>query len=83
MYSFFLPFSHTKWGRYNMYDKDHHVVIKIRRFFLQPAACLMSTLLETGVCANDCKCSRDGMHGGARGNKFWSPILRLTFANVA
>jgi hypothetical protein len=27
--------------------------------FLRPAACLTSTLLETGVDANDCKCSRD------------------------
>jgi hypothetical protein len=33
----------------------HHVVIKIRQLFLRPAACLTSTLLETGVCANDCK----------------------------
>jgi hypothetical protein len=30
----------------------HHVVIKIRQLFLQPAACLTSTLLETGVTAN-------------------------------
>jgi hypothetical protein len=27
----------------------HHVVIKIRQLFLRPAACLTSTLLETGV----------------------------------
>jgi hypothetical protein len=37
----------------------HHVVIKIRSLFLRPAACLTSTLLETGVDANDCKYSRD------------------------
>jgi hypothetical protein len=37
----------------------HHVVIKIRYLFLRPAACMTSTLLETGVGANDCKCSRD------------------------
>jgi hypothetical protein len=37
----------------------HHVVIKIRQLFLRPAACLTSTLLETGVSANDCKCSRN------------------------
>jgi hypothetical protein len=37
----------------------HHVVIEIRQLVLRPAACLMSTLLETGVGANDCKCSRD------------------------
>jgi hypothetical protein len=36
-------------------------VIKIRQLFLRPAACLTSTLLETGVGANDCKCSR-GQH---------------------
>jgi hypothetical protein len=35
----------------------HHVT-KIRQLFLRPAACLMSTL-ETGVGANNCKCSRD------------------------
>jgi hypothetical protein len=28
-----------------------HVVIKIRQLFLRPAACLTSTLLETGVGA--------------------------------
>jgi hypothetical protein len=27
----------------------HHVVIKIRQLFLRPAACLTSTLLETGI----------------------------------
>jgi hypothetical protein len=37
----------------------HDVVIKIRQLFLRPAACLTSTLLETGVGANDCKCSQD------------------------
>jgi hypothetical protein len=37
----------------------HHVVIKIRHLFWRMAACLTSTLLETGVDANDCKCSRD------------------------
>jgi hypothetical protein len=36
----------------------HHVVIKIRQLFLRPAACLTLTLLQTGVGANDCKCSR-------------------------
>jgi hypothetical protein len=34
------------------YDKDSAI-------FLRPAACLTSTLLENGVGANDCKCSRD------------------------
>jgi hypothetical protein len=33
--------------------------MKIRQLFLRPAACLTSTLLETGVGANDCKCSRE------------------------
>jgi hypothetical protein len=46
----------TKWRQYNMfsicYDKDSAFI------FLRPAACLTSTL-ETGVDANDCKCSRD------------------------
>jgi serine/threonine protein kinase len=37
----------------------HHIVIKIHQLFLSPAACLMPTLFETGVSANDCKCSRD------------------------
>jgi hypothetical protein len=37
----------------------HHVVIKIRQFFLRLAACLTSTLFETKVGGNDCKCSRD------------------------
>jgi hypothetical protein len=37
----------------------HHVVIKIRQLFLRPSFCLTSTLLETGVGANDCKCSWD------------------------
>jgi hypothetical protein len=32
---------------------------KIWQLFLRPAACLTSALLETGVGANDCKCSRD------------------------
>jgi hypothetical protein len=36
----------------------HHIVIKIRHIDLRPAACLTSTLLETGVDANDCNCSR-------------------------
>jgi hypothetical protein len=73
-----------------------------------------STLLETGVDANDCKCSREACltsnlletgvdatnvtttnaagtnsltclpkHGGARDDKFWSPIQRLTSTNDA
>jgi hypothetical protein len=57
--NFFFPFSYsypTKWGRYNIFlsccDKDS-------AFFLRPAACLTSTLLETGVDANDCKYNRD------------------------
>jgi hypothetical protein len=65
----------------------HHVVIKTRQLFL-PAACLTSTLLETGVGANDCKCNRDqrpnvSKHGGAWNNKFWPPILWLTNENIA
>jgi hypothetical protein len=51
---FFLPFSHSK---YNVFS--HPVVITIRQLFLRPAACLTSTLLETRVGADDCKCSRD------------------------
>jgi hypothetical protein len=43
------------WGWYNMFssccDKDSA--------FIFTTACLTSTLLETGVDANDCKCSRD------------------------
>jgi CRISPR-associated Cas5-like protein len=55
----------------------------IRQLFLRPAACLTSTLFETGVDVNDCKCSRDQRlsllkHGGARDNIFWLPILWLT-----
>jgi hypothetical protein len=34
-------------------------VIQIRQLFKRPAACLTSNLLETGVGANDCKCSRN------------------------
>jgi hypothetical protein len=34
-------------------DKDSAII------FLRPAACLTSTLLETGVGANDCKCNWD------------------------
>jgi hypothetical protein len=37
----------------------NHVVLKIRQLILRPAAYLTSTRLETGVDANDCKCSRD------------------------
>jgi hypothetical protein len=37
----------------------YFVVIKILHLFLRPAACLTSTLLETGVHANDSKCSQD------------------------
>jgi hypothetical protein len=37
----------------------HHIVIKIQQLVLRPAACLTSSLLEIGVGANDCKCSRD------------------------
>jgi hypothetical protein len=32
----------------------HYVVIKIRQLFLRSAACLTSTLLESGMDANDC-----------------------------
>jgi hypothetical protein len=56
-YSFFSYPNPAKWGWYNMLL--YHVVIKIRQLFLQPAAFFTSTLLETGVGANDCKCSRD------------------------
>jgi hypothetical protein len=64
----------------------HHVVIKIRQLFLRRAACMTSTLHETGVGANDCKCSRDCLtYLPNKGvwPKFWSPILWLTFVNVA
>jgi hypothetical protein len=37
----------------------HHVVIKIRQSLPRPAARPTSTLLETGVVTDDCKCSRD------------------------
>jgi hypothetical protein len=37
----------------------HHVLVKIQQLFLRPTACLTSTLLGTGVGANDYKCSRD------------------------
>jgi hypothetical protein len=40
-------------GRQNV---RHHVVIKIRELFLQPAACLTSTLLETGVATSAYYC---------------------------
>jgi hypothetical protein len=46
----------TKWGRYNLFSS---CCDKIRQLFLRPAACLTSTLLETGVDANDFKFSRD------------------------
>jgi hypothetical protein len=52
----------------------HHVMIKIRKLFLRSAACLTSTLLETGVGANDCNCSCTNSltclpkHGGIRGH---------------
>jgi hypothetical protein len=37
----------------------HRVVIKIRQLFLRPATSMTSTLLKSGVGANDCKCSWD------------------------
>jgi hypothetical protein len=37
----------------------YRVVIKIRHLFLRPAACLTSTLLESRVDTNDCKCILD------------------------
>jgi hypothetical protein len=43
----------TKWEQHVF----HHVVIKIWQLFLRLVAYLMSTLLETGVGANDCKCN--------------------------
>jgi hypothetical protein len=48
--SFSYPYP-TKWGRLVRTTCFHHVVIKIRHLFLRPAACLTSTLLETGVDA--------------------------------
>jgi hypothetical protein len=36
----------------------HYVVIKNRQLFLR-TTCLTSTFLETGMGANDCKCSQD------------------------
>jgi hypothetical protein len=58
----------------------HHVVIKIRQLFLRPAACLTSTLHETGVNAKDCKCSREehNVPSEARRSSRW-----LTFTNGA
>jgi hypothetical protein len=68
----------------------HHVMIKIRQLFLRPAACLTSTHLETtvGVLTTADAAGTNGLtclpkHGRARDNKFWSPILWLTFENVA
>jgi hypothetical protein len=57
----------------------HHLVIKIRQLFLRPAACLMSTLLESGVGATANASGTNGLtclpkHGGAQDNKFWLPI---------
>jgi hypothetical protein len=75
---FFLPLSHLLWSVQHVF---HHVVIKIRQLFLRPATCLMSTLLETGVGANDYKCNRDQRLNVY--SKFWSPILWLTIENVA
>jgi hypothetical protein len=70
--SFSYPYP-TKWGWYNIF---FHLVIKIRQLFLRPAAFLTSTLFETRLGANDCKCSQDislTKHGGARNNKFGHP----------
>jgi hypothetical protein len=53
-------------------DKDSSIIFT--------TGCLPDiNLLETGVGANDCKCSLDHQpcfpnHGGARASKFWSPI---------
>jgi hypothetical protein len=75
-FSYLYP---TKKGRHNMF---HHVVIKIRHLFLRPAAYLTSTHLETGVDASDCNTAGTNsltcLNGGARDNKFWSPIQWLT-----
>jgi hypothetical protein len=71
--SFSYPYP-TKQGQYTMF---HRVVIKILQLFLQPASCLTLTLLETGVGANDCKCSRDqqlNVPSEARDNIFWLTI---------
>jgi hypothetical protein len=53
VFSFSYPYP-TKWGRYNMFsccDKDSAFIFTTGRL---PDV----TLLETGVGANDCKCSR-------------------------
>jgi hypothetical protein len=50
---FFLPLSHKVGTVQHVF---HHVVIKIRFF---TTGRLTSTLLETGVGANDCKCNWD------------------------
>jgi hypothetical protein len=79
--SFFHPYP-TKWGRYNGRKK-------IRQLFLRPAACLTSTVLElewvlttkNAAGTNSLTCLPN--HGGARDNKFWSPIRRLIYTNVA
>jgi hypothetical protein len=59
------------------------------KLFLRPAACLTSTFLETWAGANDCKRSRNQRLNVpyevwiSLNNKFWPPILWLTFENVA
>jgi hypothetical protein len=53
-----LP-STTSTSSYPYIHIFHHVVIKIQQLFLRTAACLTSTLLETEVSANDCKCSQN------------------------
>jgi hypothetical protein len=68
----------------------HQVVIKIRQLFWRSAARLTSTLLETEVGIlttanaaefNSLACLPKG--GGARKNIFCTPILCLTFTNIA
>jgi hypothetical protein len=54
LFFFLVP---PKWGRYT--HVFHHVMIKIPELFLRPVACLTSSLLETGVGANDCKCNQE------------------------
>jgi hypothetical protein len=73
--SFSYPYP-TKWGGHVF----HHIVIEIRQLFLRPAWRHPSSKLEwvlmtvNAAGTNVLTCLPK--HGGARDNKFWSPITR-------
>jgi hypothetical protein len=58
----------------------HYIVIKIRHLFLRPAASHQPSLKLEWVQTT---ANAAGKHGGARDNKFWTPVGWLAFANVA